>query len=101
MATSVRIVDGGLVTPHEQTISCGDIAEWCFVVPVSHSSPAAAVVSSILYYLMQMYERPEDAVNALKSCAKDIGEPGVDREYGQGLLDLRCPEAMLPVIDRS
>ena len=100
MATGVGVLNRGKPTPEVDTVSCGDIAEYCFVVPAMTSSEATAVLSSVMYYLMQMYETPEGAIHALKSCTKDIGEPGVDREYGQGLVDLRCPEALLPVIER-
>ena len=98
-ASAVRRSDGTIV-PNQKTIMCGDTKEYCFAVPSGSTSESAVLLSSSVFHLFQLYERAEDVVHALKSCAEDVGEPGVDREFGQGVLDLRCAEAMLPVIDR-
>ena len=98
-ASAVRRPDGTIV-PNQRTLMCGDTKEYCFAVPSESTSESAVLLSSAVFHLFQLYERAEDVVHALKSCAEDVGEPGVDREFGQGVLDLRCAEAMLPVIDR-
>ena len=36
----------------------------------------------------------------LEDRGRDIGEPGIDREFGNGLVDFRCVEATRPVVDR-
>ena len=97
--SAVRRLDGTIV-PNRDTMMCGDTREYCFAVPSESTSEATAMLSSSAFHLFQLYERAEDVVRALKSCAEDVGEPGVDREFGLGVLDLRCSEAMLPVIDR-
>lgn len=98
-AAAVRRSDGTIV-PNRNTLMCGDTKEYCFAVPAPSTSQATAMLSSSAFHLFQLYERAEDVVRALKSCAEDVGEPGVDREFGLGVLDLRCSEAMLPVIDQ-
>ena len=88
--------------PNENSVTCGDLAKHCFTVTHSYdgTSFAAPRVSAVLFHLRQMYETAEEAVAAAKQCVQDIGEPGIDREFGLGLLDLRCSEAMLPIIQR-
>ena len=63
----------------------------------NHSFPtsgAAAVLGAISYYLSHLYPTPEEVVSVLRSCAIDVGEPGVDEEYGVGLVNLFCPEVL-------
>ena len=40
--------------------------------------------------MFQLYDRAEQVVKTLKECAEDIGEPGVDAEFGLGLSSLAC-----------
>ena len=99
--SAIRQEDGSVI-PDETSVTCGDLAEHCFTVTHSFdgTSFAAPRVAAVLFHLRQMYETAEEAVVAAKQCVQDIGEPGIDREFGLGLLDLRCPEAMLPIIQR-
>ena len=101
MATAAVRRQDGTVVPDTGVIMCGDTREQCFAVEQSRiTSASAPALSAAVFHLFQTYEDAEDVVHALKSCATDIGEPGVDREFGQGLVDFRCAEAMLPVVDR-
>ena len=101
MATAAVRKQDGTVVPNTGVMMCGDTKEQCFAVEQSGiTSASAADLSAAVFHLFQTYEDAEDVVRALKSCATDIGEPGVDREFGQGLVDFRCTEAMLPVVDR-
>ena len=101
MATAAVRNQDGTVVPNPIVMMCGDTKEQCFAVEQSGiTSESAADLSSAVFHLFQTYEDAEDVVRALKSCATDIGEPGVDREFGQGLVDFRCAEAMLPVVER-
>ena len=101
MATAAIRRQDGTVVPDTDVMMCGDTKEQCFAVEQSGiTSESAADLSSAVFHLFQTYEDAEDVVRALKSCATDIGEPGVDREFGQGLVDFRCTEAMMPVVDR-
>ena len=75
----------------------------CFTVPRGTgllTSGATAQLSAAVFHLFQLYEDAEDVVQALKRCTRDIGEPGTDREFGNGLVDFRCVEATRPVVDR-
>ena len=99
-------------SPGDVNVKCGDLKENCFSVAgdmsllknpsnneipyyYSHSfttSGATAVLSAISFYLSQFYSTPEEIVSVLRSCAIDVGPPGVDEEYGVGLVNLFCPE---------
>ena len=101
MATAAVRRQDGTVVPNTGVMMCGDTREQCFAVEQSGiTSASAPALSAAVFHLFQTYEDAEDVVRALKSCATDIGEPGVDREFGQGLVDFRCTEAMMPVVDR-
>ena len=100
VTAAVRREDGTVV-PDENVNKCGDMMEHCFAVPGAGStSVATARVSAAVFHLFQLYENAEEVVRALKSCVEDVGEPGIDREFGLGVIDFRCSEAMLPVVER-
>ena len=102
-ATSADLQQDGSVEPDRNVIMCGDTMAYCFAVPLARgnsTSSATAKLSSAVFHLFQLYERAEDVVQALKRCTRDIGEPGIDREFGNGLVDFRCVETMRPVVDR-
>ena len=102
-ATAADLQQDGSVEPHHGVIKCGDTMAYCFAVPLAggnSTSSATAKLSAAVFHLFQLYERAEDVVQALKRCTRDIGEPGIDREFGNGLVDFRCVETMRPVIDR-
>ena len=101
MATAAVRREDGTVVPDETVFKCGDMMEHCFAVPGAGStSVATARVSAAVFHLFQLYENAEEVVRALKNCAEDVGEPGIDREFGLGVIDFRCSEAMLPVVER-
>ena len=101
MATAAVRREDGTVVPDEGVFKCGDMMEHCFAVPGAGStSVATARVSAAVFHLFQLYENAEEVVRALKSCVEDVGEPGIDREFGLGVIDFRCSEAMLPVVER-
>ena len=100
-ATAATRTQDGSIEPNPAAFKCGDTMEHCFAVTHAGStSIAAARLSSAVFHLFQLYEDANDVAHALKSCTEDVGEPGVDREFGQGLVDFRCTEAMLPVVAR-
>ena len=101
MVTAAVRREDGTVVPDENVFKCGDMMEHCFAVPgAGTTSVATARVSAAIFHLFQLYENAEEVVRALKSCAEDVGEPGIDREFGLGVIDFRCSEAMLPVVER-
>ena len=102
-ATSADLRQDGSVEPYSGVIKCGDTGASCFAVPAvggNASSASTAKLSAAVFHLFQLYEDAEDVVRALKRCTRDIGEPGIDREFGNGLVDFRCVEATRPVVDR-
>ncbi len=101
MATTAIRRHSGAIVPDRYVYKCGDFMEHCFtVLDIGHTSGATAKLSAMVFHLFQLYEDAAEVVRVLKHCAQDIGAPGIDREFGQGLVDLRCSEAMLPVIER-
>ena len=49
------------------------------------------------FYLAQLYPTAEEIVEVLNTCAIDIGEPGIDREFGRGLANIVCA----PVLEKE
>ena len=94
-ATSAQVNEDGMVEPLEVVVQCGDIKESCFAVtPDQFTSATSARLAAMSFYLSQFWETPEEVVEVLKQCAIDVGEPGVDREYGQGVANLLCPAVL-------
>ena len=98
-------------SPGSINVKCGETKENCFSVigyrpryEPDHelfyvhkgfsTSEAAATLSAISFYLAQFYPTPEEIVSVLRSCAIDVGPPGVDEEYGVGLVNLFCSEVL-------
>ena len=97
-ATSAWEKENNIIVPDETLVSCGDIAEWCFVVlPNSYTSDASARLAAMSFYLAQLYPTAEEIVETLNACAIDIGEPGIDREFGRGLANIVCA----PVLEKE
>ena len=98
-ATHAIRISATEVTPDSGVVSCGDIKEHCFSTTGSlngnwHTSGASARLAALSFYLSQLYDTPEEVITTLQECAIDVGEPGVDREYGRGLLNLLCPRVL-------
>ena len=88
----------GDIIPSELVVKCGDIAEWCFtVLPESYTSGASARLAAMAFYLAQLYPTAEEIVETMNVCAIDIGEPGIDREFGRGLANIVCG----PVLEKE
>lgn len=94
-ATSAHVTEAGEVEPDKYVVQCGDIKESCYTfIPAQPTSPASTRLSTVSFYLAQFYETPEAIIDVLQECAIDIGEPGVDREYGRGVVNLLCPRVL-------
>ena len=79
----------------EGLVRCGEMQHACFAIdgPASGhggTSGASAKLAAAAFYVFQLYEKAEEVVDTLKACAEDIGEPGVDAEFGHGLVSLAC-----------
>ena len=97
-ATSARVVDGE-VMPERRVMRCGVmLKDACFtILPVQYTSDASARLAAMAFYLAQFWDTPEEIVSVLKQCAVDVGEPGVDVEYGHGIATLLCA----PVVEKE
>ena len=90
-ATSAIETEEGDIVPWKEVVKCGDIAEWCFtVLPREYTSGASARLAAMAFYLAQLYPTAEEIVETMNVCAIDIGEPGIDREFGRGLANIVC-----------
>ena len=49
-------------------------------------------MTAMAYYVYQLVDDAEDVVTTLAACAEDAGEPGVDEEFGLGVVSLACDE---------
>ena len=95
-ATSATETKEGDIVPLRRVVQCGDIAEWCFtVLPEAYTSDASARLAAMSFYLAQLYPTAEEIVETLNACAIDIGEPGIDREFGRGLANISCEPVLL------
>lgn len=95
VATSAFVTPQKTIEPFEWVVSCGDIKKACFtIVPSQPTSPASARLASMTFYLAQLCPRAEDIVEILGKCAVDVGEKGIDREYGRGVANLLCPPVL-------
>ena len=86
--------EGGF-THEEGIVSCGEARDACIAVAAPQDFPggtsdASAKLAAAAFYVFQLYEQAEEVVETLSECAVDIGEPGVDYEFGLGVLSLAC-----------
>ena len=91
---ATRDGEGGYVWD-ELLVPCGEARHACFAIAQppderEGTSTASAKLAAVAYYVFQLYEKAEEVVDTLKECAEDIGEPGVDAEFGLGLVSLAC-----------
>lgn len=91
--------DGNII-PDIHSVRCGSARNGCFAVVVPPerrgsgslgTSLAAPRIGAAAYYVFQLWDRAEDVVDVLAECAIDVGAPGVDSEFGRGLVNLDCP----------
>ena len=67
------------------------------MLPESYTSSASARLAAMAFYLAQLYPTAEEIVETMNVCAIDIGEPGIDREFGRGLANIVCG----PVLEKE
>ena len=97
LIATVATRDGDGFGPHDGVVRCGDARHACFAVPQDEgkslsTSWATGKLAVAGYYVFQLFEDVGDVVATLKACAIDAGEPGVDGEYGLGVVSLACDE---------
>ena len=74
---------------------CGVLRDGCFIMPFygySGTSLAAPRLTAVIDTLWLIWPDLShlDIHRLLTSCASDLGDPGVDAKFGQGLLHLEC-----------
>ena len=99
LAKWVTVDERGDHVPYEESVRCGEAKESCFslVLPPEWrdwgrigTSRAAPRLSAYAFYLFQLWDKAEEVTHTLRDCAQDIGEPGVDDEFGQGIAHVDC-----------
>ena len=96
LATYVVREEDGSYTEDPKIVRCGHAKDVCIAVPRPTpgtgglSSSASARVTAMAYYVYQLVDSAEDVVATLAACAEDAGEPGVDEEFGLGVVSLVC-----------
>ena len=58
---------------------------------VPGTSDASAHVAAFAFYLYQLWDTAKEVVEVMQQTATDIGEPGVDEEFGWGLINAHHP----------
>ena len=100
VTSGVPTGSGEEVLPNEWVVSCGDVKEACFtVLPRQNTSSASARFSAMSFYVAQFWETAEEVIEVLEVCAIDVGEKGVDREFGRGVTNLLCPRILQKELD--
>ncbi len=104
-------IKDGEVAPYPFAVSCGEAKNDCFTVilPPEHrgrriesfedmaryavgTSFASPALGSYLFYLSQLWDDAGEVRRVLDECAIDVGEPGIDREFGRGVASADCPQ---------
>ena len=96
----------GNVIPYEGNVRCGLAKESCYSImvpttawcdddgscyrPDLGTSGASVNLGSLAFYLFQLWDTPQEVVGVLNTCAEDVGEPGIDEEFGRGIVSVVC-----------
>ena len=76
-------------------VKCGLAKEYCYSiihdgVQNQGSSGASVNLGALVFYLFQLWDTPRQVVRVLNTCAEDVGEPGIDEEFGRGVVSVVC-----------
>ena len=76
-------------------VKCGLAKEYCYSivhdgVQSDGTSGASVNLGALVFYLFQLWDTPRAVVNTLNICAEDVGEPGIDEEFGRGVVSVVC-----------
>ena len=90
-----RDENNGNIIPNEHNVKCGMAKEYCYsiMIPLSGgtgTSSASVRLGALAFYLFQLWDTPREVVNVLNVCAEDVGAPGIDEEYGRGIVSVVC-----------
>ena len=96
LAKNVEQRSDGTIVAYEDNVRCGLAKEFCYstITPSEDlylgTSGASSKLSALTFYLFQLWDTPREVVNVLNVCAEDIGEPGIDEEFGRGIVSVVC-----------
>ena len=81
----------GTVSAYKGNVKCGLAKEYCYSLFGGVGSSFASVqLGSLTFYLSQLWETPQEVIGVLNVCAEDVGEPGIDEEFGRGIVSVVC-----------
>ena len=85
----------GHITPFTGNVKCGLVKEFCYSIihdggDFGGTSSASVRLGSLSFYLSQLWETPQEVIGVLNACAEDVGEPGIDEEFGRGVVSVVC-----------
>ena len=80
---------------HPLNVRFGDLKEYGFTVLFGDWNPgtsvASAHVAAFAFYLYQLWDTTAEVLEVMQKTAIDIGESGVDEEFGWGLINANHP----------
>ena len=95
---------------HPFGVSFGDLKEYGFSVFIERrtipagnisvypgTSTASGRVAGFAFYLFQLWDTTEEVIAVMQKTATDIGDPGVDEDFGWGLINAHHPI----IVDRA
>ena len=95
-----RDENNGNIIPNEHNVKCGMAKEYCYSIMFASprisgylgigTSSASVRLGALAFYLFQLWDTPREVVNVLNVCAEDVGAPGIDEEYGRGVVSVVC-----------
>ena len=100
VAVWADVDDNGNIVPYASSVRCGNAGNSCFTVILPRdlydstghgTSYAAPRLGAAAFYLRQLWDKAEEVTGVLRTCAIDIGAPGVDDEFGAGAVNVDCP----------
>ncbi len=82
---------------HPMSIRFGDLKEYGFTVLLQDgnefygTSDASAHLAAFAFYLRQLWGTTAEVLEVMRKTAIDAGEPGVDEEFGWGIINANHP----------
>ena len=92
IAKHVFMDHDGTIMPVELQVKCGLAKDFCYSVfgTDGGTSKASVQLGALSYYLSQLWQTPREVVGVLNTCAEDVGDPGIDEEFGRGVVSVIC-----------
>ena len=90
-----RPLPNGTIVPYKGNVKCGTVMDYCYSILLpdrqnTGTSGASANLGALTFYLFQLWDTPREVIGVLNACAEDVGEPGIDEEFGRGIVSVVC-----------